>query len=363
MKIGIVCNALANSGGMERYTLDIIRGFVASGHEVTVFTRKVDASLYEATLVKTVKINTSFLPKRFRDFYVSNLLPSLRKKHPLDVMLGCCRSRHVDIVICGGTHPGFLKATRKRKSIFDRFVLPFEKASYQEASCVVAHSQLVENETKTYYHVPKSRLFLIPPPVDLSIFKPASEGNQQSSSSKRLSSFSQLKNKTVFLFVSSSHVRKGFKLLEKYFENTYLPIALAVAGRPLKRNDYKNICYVGYEKNMAALYSQADFSILASTYEPFGLVPVESLCMGVPVVISENLGCKGYISNAVKEEFNPFSIDSLDKAIRNSLFRKDSMTRAAKGKTSEKFLVDFSLDKHIAKLLEVCELARRENAN
>ena len=87
MKIGIVCNALANSGGMERYTLDIIRGFVASGHEVTVFTRKVDASLYEATLVKTVKINTSFLPKRFRDFYVSNLLPSLRKKHPLDVML------------------------------------------------------------------------------------------------------------------------------------------------------------------------------------------------------------------------------------------------------------------------------------
>lgn len=199
--------------------------------------------------------------------------------------------------------------------------------------------------------------------MDLSIFKPASEGNQQSSSSKRLSSFSQLKNKTVFLFVSSSHVRKGFKLLEKYFENTYLPIALAVAGRPLKRNDYKNICYVGYEKNMAALYSQADFSILASTYEPFGLVPVESLCMGVPVVISENLGCKGYISNAVKEEFNPFSIDSLDKAIRNSLFRKDSMTRAAKGKTSEKFLVDFSLDKHIAKLLEVCELARRENAN
>lgn len=113
-------------------------------------------------------------------------------------MLGCCRSRHVDIVICGGTHPGFLKATRKRKSIFDRFVLPFEKASYQEASCVVAHSQLVENEIKTYYHVPKSRLFLIPPPVDLSIFKPASEGNQQSSSSKRLSSFSQLKNKTVF---------------------------------------------------------------------------------------------------------------------------------------------------------------------
>lgn len=79
MKIGIVCNALANSGGMERYTLDIIRGFVSAGHEVTVFTRKIDRSLYEATLVETVKINASFLPKRLRDFYISNLLPGLRK--------------------------------------------------------------------------------------------------------------------------------------------------------------------------------------------------------------------------------------------------------------------------------------------
>lgn len=149
MKIGIVCNALANSGGMERYTLDIIRGFVSAGHEVTVFTRKIDRSLYEATLVKTVKINASFLPKRLRDFYISNLLPGLRKKYPVDVMLGCCRSRHVDVVICGGTHPGFLKATGKKKSIFDRFVLPFEKASYQEAKYVVAHSRLVEGEIRT----------------------------------------------------------------------------------------------------------------------------------------------------------------------------------------------------------------------
>ena len=51
---------------------------------------------------------------------------------------------------------------------------------------------------------------------------------------------------------------------------------------------------------MAALYAQTDFSILASIYEPFGLVPIESLCMGVPVAISENLGCKDYISKAVK---------------------------------------------------------------
>ncbi|MFQ7481019.1 MAG: glycosyltransferase [Parasutterella excrementihominis] len=103
--------------------------------------------------------------------------------------------------------------------------------------------------------------------------------------------------------------------------------------------------------------------MLASTYEPFGLVPIESLCMGVPVVISENLGCKDYISPEVKEEFNPFSIGSLDVSIRNCLKHKSSMQERAKELPSEKFLVDFSLKKHIKKLIQVCELARKENAN
>lgn len=363
MKIGIVCNALANSGGMERYTLDIIRGLVASGHEVTVFTRKIDLTLPESSLVKTVKINTSFLPKRLRDFYVSSILPSLRKKNPVDVMLGCCRSKNVDVVICGGTHPGFLKATGKRKTLFDRLVLPFEKASYEEANFVVAHSPLVEQEILTYYSVPRGRVFLIPPPVDLDVFDSKKTSSVEISSSHSLSSFEQLKEKTTFLFVSSSHARKGFHLLEEYFEKTDLPIGLAVAGRPIKKKDYKNICYVGYEKNMASLYSQADFSILASTYEPFGLVPIESLCMGVPVVISEKLGCKDYISREVKEEFSPFSIDSLDTAIRSSLERKTAMQQKAKEPPSKKFLADFSLNTHVAKLIQVCELARKENAN
>lgn len=239
MKIGIVCNALANSGGMERYTLDIIRGLVASGHEVTVFTRKIDQSLQEASLVKAVKINTSFLPKRLRDFYVSFVLPSLRKTYPVDVMLGCCRSKNVDVVICGGTHPGFLKATGKKKSFFDRLVLPFEKTSYEEAKCVVAHSPLVEQEILTYYSVPREKLFFIPPPVDLDVFDPKNTSSGETGSARSLSSFPQLKGKTIFLFVSSSHARKGFNLLEEYFEKTDLPVALAVAGRPIPKKNYR----------------------------------------------------------------------------------------------------------------------------
>ena len=267
------------------------------------------------------------------------------------------------MVICGGTHPGFLKATGKKKSFFDRLVLPFEKTSYEEAKCVVAHSPLVEQEILTYYSVPREKLFFIPPPVDLDVFDPKNTSSGETGSARSLSSFPQLKGKTIFLFVSSSHARKGFNLLEEYFEKTDLPVALAVAGRPIPKKNYRNICYVGYEKNMAPLYSQADFSILASTYEPFGLVPIESLCMGVPVVISENLGCKDYISPEVKEEFNPFSIGSLDVSIRNCLKHKSSMQERAKELPSEKFLVDFSLKKHIKKLIQVCELARKENAN
>ena len=56
MKIGIVCNALANSGGMERYTLDIIRGFVCADRLLyprfylrTFRTRSYRVTLYGCT--------------------------------------------------------------------------------------------------------------------------------------------------------------------------------------------------------------------------------------------------------------------------------------------------------------------------
>ncbi len=88
------------------------------------------------------------------------------------------------------------------------------------------------------------------------------------------------------MFPSTGHDRKGLPLLldtlatlpEEQFE-------LAVAGSDSgKFHRLPNVKYLGFIQNMGELYRAADFTVLPSHYEPFGLVVTESLACGTPVV-------------------------------------------------------------------------------
>jgi glycosyltransferase involved in cell wall biosynthesis len=52
-------------------------------------------------------------------------------------------------------------------------------------------------------------------------------------------------------------------------------------------------------------YRAADFTILASKYEPFGLVGVESVMCGTPVIFPSSIGCCDAIAEHAKFVFAP----------------------------------------------------------
>src|SRR5471032_2042004 len=83
-RIGISANALKLSGGLERYALDLIRGFNAAGftgeRKPVFFARKIDTSQPESQMVDARRINVSFLPSRLRDTYYNWALKRARKK-------------------------------------------------------------------------------------------------------------------------------------------------------------------------------------------------------------------------------------------------------------------------------------------
>lgn len=123
LNIGLVCNGLVNSGGMERYTLDILETMVSLGIKPTVFSKKVDWNLPIVNSINVVEIPCRFIPSRLQMFYVSRQLRKLRKTFEIDVMLGCCRSRNVDIAICGGTHPGYMESRKKEAGLITLFAV------------------------------------------------------------------------------------------------------------------------------------------------------------------------------------------------------------------------------------------------
>ena len=54
MRIGIITNKFAPSGGMERYAQDVVRELLRQGHEVTVFTKKADPALDLVPMVELI---------------------------------------------------------------------------------------------------------------------------------------------------------------------------------------------------------------------------------------------------------------------------------------------------------------------
>ena len=103
---------------------------------------------------------------------------------------------------------------------------------------------------------------------------------------------------------------------------------------------------------MTELYNATDFTILASKYEPFGLVGVESILCGRKIIFADNCGCVEVIKNTDNLFFKPNNL----KDLQEKLLLADKMK--AENKTAiknHKECISYnpSLDEHIDKLLEI----------
>ena len=87
MRIGIITNKFAPSGGMERYAQDVVRELLRQGHEVTVFTKKADPALDLVPMVELIVCPLSFLPNKIQDESFNWWLHRECPKHALDFIL------------------------------------------------------------------------------------------------------------------------------------------------------------------------------------------------------------------------------------------------------------------------------------
>ncbi len=65
------------------------------------------------------------------------------------------------------------------------------------------------------------------------------------------------------------------------------------------------------------MYQAADLFVMPSVSEPFGLVPLEALQQGTPVLISKQSGVSEVLKNALKVDF--WDIDEMANKILSAL--------------------------------------------
>lgn len=312
-RLNIAINCFRRGGGMESYTFDLVRGLTTKDICPIVYAAQIDTEVPEYALADLIHINQKRIPKKLRPFFFTH---QLAKQNIQGQLIACNPSDHADIFVCGGTHLGYLKHMDQKANLLDKLAIHRNRTNYATAKSIMAHSAMMAHELTKYYGVPSEKIRVVYPPADTQRYFPQPE---RVTELRHQFGFSD--DETIFVFPSTGHKRKGLDILSAFFEQTDLPVRLAVAGSPLPR-PMKNVIELGFCHNMPDLYRAADFTVMASLYEPFGLVGVESVLSGTQIVFSDNIACTEIMNDQAGLTFKRHNLKSLTATIQEAHQRK-----------------------------------------
>jgi len=179
------------------------------------------------------------------------------------------------------------------------------KLACRRAEAVIVHSRYMEGIVSREWGA--RNCVVVPHGTDVNSFKPVAMSQEQRD---KLWGDAEYK----FLFVGRLVYRKGIiQLLEsaRHLMDDGLNFRLVIVGDGLLRESVENtisrlelgghVCLHGRaeDNTLRALYSSADFTVVPSLYEPFGMVPLESLACGTPVIVSGQTAMKETVDTSV----------------------------------------------------------------
>jgi D-inositol-3-phosphate glycosyltransferase len=194
-----------------------------------------------------------------------------------------------------------------------------ERMTVQAADRVIASTHVDRSHLETYYAAERSRVTILPCGVDMDLFRPGDRDM-----ARRSLGFG---DERLILFVGRIQQLKGIDLLlqaarvlaDRRDQGHVPPFrVLMVGGRPSgERNDPAMrelhrlqriakelgiedcIEWVGAvdQADLPRYYRAADVTVVPSTYESFGLVALESMACGTPVVASAVGGLLATVQN------------------------------------------------------------------
>lgn len=309
-RIGIACNRLASGGGMESHALSIITELSNLGYEPVIFTKN-HKPVPSVANFEVFSCFTKWMPRIIEDHLFSRWLKNAKAEANINTCIGFCRNTESDILFCGGTHKGFAQS-RGTHSLYDKVTICFENESYQKAKFILPASKFIAKELQSLYGVDKEKIVVAYPPVCSQKFKIFSEVEKRQARIE----LGLDPEKLVLLFPSASgHGRKGLPFILNCL-NGLSDIQLAVAGK-LPKAQNTAIVSIGYQCDMSRVYNAADFTILASYYEPFGLVGVESVLCGTPVILADGIGCTEVLSRNACQTFSRNTPEELHSILAN----------------------------------------------
>lgn len=345
MRIALVHYRVASSGGMERYLLDLARGFASRGDDVDLWVHSANPELVHCVACPVRLVARLPTPRLMRNVYFSWAVARKRLRSIYGLVISLARTTGQDVYVSGGTHAGFLQSMEKCPTLKDHIDLRLERAALRSSALVIAHSQRIRTEYLELYGIDEAKVHVVYPPVDKRRFVRSSE--HQRKETRRSLGLDQ--GQFLFLFPSMGHERKGLPtLLEAFRKLPSERSVLYVAGRVLPPTGDARVRALGYVRDMAALYSAADCTVLPSRYEPFGLAIAESLQCGTPVITAADSGVAELMSVSDGIRLPRCDVADVRKALETVMRERAQVEPDFAGRHG------LTIDKHVTCIKHLC---------
>jgi glycosyltransferase involved in cell wall biosynthesis len=345
-------------GGAETYAYELADGLGRRGHEVDVYTQWLDHPEEQVDINENVSVYRLTKAKKklvsFETLYFSLIIRHRVDFSQYDIVHGTLTPASMilatvlnniepPVVLTGhGTSIGETKSVALEtpadyllKFFFYPMNVVMDFISGRYASRIIAISDHAKRELVDLYHFDQQKVHMIPHGVDTEKFQPQSEKHSAVNS-----------DKITLLYVGRLGPRKGIDLLlESLSEIDAENIELLIAGTGRHKNKLEqkaefmtiphSINFLGYvpEEELPELYSSADIFVLPSTYEGFGLVILEAMACGTPVIGTDVGGIPTAIDHESTGILVDRSVSSLTEGISKLVF--DNEYRDKLGKNAE----------------------------
>ena len=356
-----------NTGGMNVYVRQLARELAAQGNQVDVFTRTHELDepqivpIADGARVIHLDAGPPDAPKEDLDSYTATFVDAVSRfkqsegieyalihsHYWLSGVVAIELSRRWNAPHIATFHT--MARTKQRARAGERESESRAHSEHQiidTADSIVVSTHIEKDDIARLYGANGTPLEVIPPGVDTALFQPMNTADAR----REL----DLPDKRTILYVGRIEPLKGLDILLKAVAllndtaNTHL---LIVGGSLEKDAELERlntlavnlgisdiVTFIGSVKQeqLPAYYSASDVFVLPSWYESFGLVALEAMSCGTPVVVSRVGGLKTFVENGKTGYLVPWRCpepfaQSLETLLENPSLRR-AMGSAARRK-------------------------------
>ncbi len=307
----VITPKVVGSDGQGRVNLEILRRLARRGARITIVAMEITQELRELGNIRAIRVPLARVPIQIVRSSLFSLVASAWLALNKDIMAivqvdGGTVLGKSDINVSHFVHAAWgdspfhvSRHDRGARGLYHKILNVVhrweERRAYAATKQIIAVSSLVQRGLVAI-GADSAKITVVPLGVDAEFYRPGPSDRRALGLPERvfLAAFAgdmttPRKNLDTVLRALQSSPAVHLAVIGSLNKNPYPSLAkkLGVAGQ---------VTFLGFRKDVAAVFRSCDAFVFPSRYEPFGLVVLEALASGLPVVTAQSTGASDLVT-------------------------------------------------------------------